>query len=385
MSQSTFLSSNEDKHLEKADLKSRNHYGTLMHPGSNECPSNDDVLHDNCSKRLSVTVTMMGLSHQPLHQLEQPYTRCTPSCGSTNQMNAFHPDKRALLYDEMASMTKLAVPVTFTHILEMFPGIVTVVLVGRAKINEESEESVSLQKLQIDAAALAVMLMNVVALSPGFAHGANQSTKMGTYALTGFVILSVLLLVSSSILWNASSILIALGQPEAVSELAGVFVRYLLPGIPFNFAYELIRKVSQSRNEAMPMLVSSIASNIVTISLGYYLVQCTAWGWLGAAIARSVGVVVLVPVILMGMIMGWGREEGSHLYTNIDCEVLELIPKNISERTDDTVDSVDDEDDKEFLHHLLDGFVIDEALSPRAVIEFLSLGFPGMLQLMFEW
>lgn len=217
------------------------------------------------------------------------------------------------------------------------------------------------------------------------AHGANQSTKMGTYALTGFAILSVLLFFCSIILWNASSILIALGQPEAVSQLAGVFVRYLLPGIPFNFAYELIRKVSQSRNEAMPMLISSIASNIVTISLGYYLVQCTECGWLGAAIARSLGVFVLVPVILMGMILGLGREEDSPLDTNMHGEALELIPKDISERTDDMVDSVNDEDDKEFLHHLMDGFVIEEALSPRAVIEFLSLGFPGMLQLMFEW
>ena len=217
------------------------------------------------------------------------------------------------------------------------------------------------------------------------AHGANQSTKMGTYALTGFAILSILLFFCSIILWNASSILIALGQPEAVSQLAGVFVRYLLPGIPFNFAYELIRKVSQSRNEAMPMLISSIASNIVTISLGYYLVQCTEWGWLGAAIARSAGVVVLVPTILLGMIMGWGSEYHSHSDIKIDCEDLELIPKNTSELSDDLDDNINDEDDKEFLHHLMDGFVIEEALSPRAVIEFLSLGFPGMLQLMFEW
>lgn len=67
-------------------------------------------------------------------------------------------------------MIKLAIPVTLTYILEMLPGIITIVLVGRAGLDSinATEEETSLQKLQIDAAALAVMFMNVVALSPGF-------------------------------------------------------------------------------------------------------------------------------------------------------------------------------------------------------------------------
>jgi hypothetical protein len=224
-------------------------------------------------------------------------------------------------------------------------------------------------------------------IAPSFslikAHGAKDSTKMGTYSLTGFAIISVVCLVSSAILWNAERILIMLGQPRTVSQYAGVFVRYILPGIPFNFAYELLRKVSQSRNEAMPMLISSIVCNIVTISLGYYLVHCTGWGWLGAAIGRSAGTVVQVPVILMAMIMGWGEEKWDHNVKSVD-ERAELVPKHLNIDTGSTLDG-DSENDREFLQHLLDGFVASEALSPAAIIEFLTLGFPGMLQLMFEW
>ena len=350
------------------------HYGTI-----------DESRHSKVKKRTSVTVPVMG--HQPCHQLEVSRRSSSVSFQS-HATTESELGRRELFYDEMVAMIKLAMPVTLTYILEMMPGIITIVLVGRVKENE-SEEEVSLQKLHIDAAALAVMFMNVVALSPGFgiltamdtlcsqAHGANQPSRMGTYSLTGLVIITIICIISSIILWNAALILVKVGQPTAVADHAGVFARYLIPGIPFGFAYELIRKVSQSRNEAMPMLISVIICNIVTISSGYYLVHCTEWGWLGAAIARAAGEVVLVPTILIAMVMGWGGEECKDGNEVIDVERLHLIQ---TKNADSDVGN-----DREFLHQLMDGFVVRDALRPSAVIEFLSLGFPGMLQLMFEW
>jgi hypothetical protein len=43
------------------------------------------------------------------------------------------------------------------------------------------------------------------------------------------------------------------------------------------------------------------------------------------------------------------------------------------------------EDDSDFLRGMWKGFVVSEALSGKAITEFLQLGIPGMLQLMFEW
>ena len=177
---------------------------------------------------------------------------------------------------------------------------------------------------------------------------------------------------------NATTVLIQCGQPLAVAELAGVFAKHLIPGIPFSFVYELIRKVSQSRNEATPMLISSVVCNSVTISLGYYLVYYTAWGWLGAAVARSAGQMVQVPVILMAMIMGWGEEDDKVIETNENEESSELIVKA-------NIKNIDNDDDIEFFKQLTGGFVISDALNSAAIFEFLSLGLPGMLQLIFEW
>ena len=92
-----------------------------------------------------------------------------------------------------------------------------------------------------------------------------------------------------SILYNTASILLFLGQPEIVANNAGIFVNIMLPGLPFLYAYESLRKLSQARNETMPMVLAAVMSVLVNIGMGYYLVKFSRWGWLGAALARTLG------------------------------------------------------------------------------------------------
>jgi hypothetical protein len=83
-----------------------------------------------------------------------------------------------LLRGEMAGMANLAAPVVLTYFLEMLPGIVTLILVGRTEMahyndgndadNDNSEDDDNERKLRLDAASLAVMFTNVVALSPAY-------------------------------------------------------------------------------------------------------------------------------------------------------------------------------------------------------------------------
>jgi Na+-driven multidrug efflux pump len=71
-------------------------------------------------------------------------------------------------------MANLSVPVIITSVLEMLPSIVTIVLVGRVEdghggpVGELGGEgtTTSMQQLHLDAAALAVMLINVVCFAP---------------------------------------------------------------------------------------------------------------------------------------------------------------------------------------------------------------------------
>ncbi|KAL3784693.1 hypothetical protein ACHAW5_002871 [Stephanodiscus triporus] len=256
----------------------------------------------------------------------------------------------AILKDELWAMTTLALPVIVTYVLELLPGIITLVLVGRMDNGENT-------KLYVDAAALAVMLYNIVGLTTGLgiltaldtlcasAHGANQPSKMGRFLLTGIVIMSILFCFVGVVLCNTTSILLLLRQPAAVAHHAGIFVLWMLPGLPFLYAYELLRKLSQARNETVPMIVSAVVCLLVNVGSGYYMVSYTRLGWIGAALARTLGTMTMVPTVFVGMY----------------CT------------------------DREFLAHVWSGFRVKEAITKKAITKFLSLGIPGALQLMFEW
>ncbi|KAL7551703.1 hypothetical protein ACHAWF_014892 [Thalassiosira exigua] len=304
---------------------------------------------------------------------------------------------RELLFDEMTGMNKLAAPVILTYCLEMLPGILTIILVGRVRYDaalvEDQEKNGtygSMQKLWLDAASMAIMVTNVVAMYPTIgksfvARGKSFTlppAKMGTYVLTALTVMSVILSVSSVIVWNTSDLLIALGQPVEVSQMTGDFIRYLLPGLPFVALYELIRKLFQSRNNATPMLRAALVCIVVNIGLGYYLVHWTDWGWMGPAVAKSAGNIASVAAALLGLV---GRDK------NHQCS--DTQPSKRSEYMTQTYLDVSDEsrngdgnvsDDSEFLQHLWEGFVFSEALTSSAIFDFLSLGVPGMLQVLFQ-
>jgi len=255
-----------------------------------------------------------------------------------------------LLKDELSAMVTLAVPVIATYLLEIIPGIITLILVGRMDNGDDT-------KLYVDAAALAVMYFNIVGMSTGLglltaldtlcasAHGANQPSKMGKYLLTGIAVTSVTFCIVAVAIWNTADTLLFFGLPPSVAHEAGLFARWMLPGLPFLYAYEMLRKLSQARNETLPMILSAVMGLFVNITVGYYLVYHSRWGWLGAALARALGSMILLPTVFISMYHS----------------------------------------DKEFLDHVWRGFEVKEAITKRAFSKFLALGVPGMLQLMFEW
>jgi len=253
---------------------------------------------------------------------------------------------QSLLLDELYEIISLSGPIIGTYLFEMFPEFVSIALVGHMDSPMSGK--------YMAAAALSMMFKNMVAIYPGFglssamdtlctqACGANEMQLMGTILQTGCIVLSAVSVITFVLCFFCTEVLIFLGQPKHVAELAGDFTTYLLPGIPFLFLYELLRKVLQAQNVATPMFYVSMVSNILNIGLGYYLVNFTFWGFLGAAVARTVASVTL-PCLLL-----------AYLFYEKKCI-------------------------KSFWH----GWHLKNAINGIPI--FLSLGIPGMLQIGLEW
>ena len=97
--------------------------------------------------------------------------------------------------------------------------------------------------------------------------------------------------------------------------------------------------------------------------------------------ARTVPNFVTVPTVLLCMAIGSGDPGERGNYTDL----LKNVDEWKTQRYLEVDDNDSETDDSEFLRHIWEGFVVSEALSYSAIMEFLRIGIPGMLQVMFEW
>mmetsp|Transcript_8154 Transcript_8154/g.12506 ORF Transcript_8154/g.12506 Transcript_8154/m.12506 type:complete len:513 (+) Transcript_8154:58-1596(+) len=211
--------------------------------------------------------------------------------------------------DELHCILRLAVPLCFTYFLELLPNMVCIILVGHFQ-SEQTRE-------YLDATVLSTMLFSMIAHTTAIglssamdtlcsqAYGAKKYLSMGIYLQSGIISLSIAYIFIVVITLCTEEILIALGQPAQVSNLAEEFTLWSLLGIPFLFLYELLRRILHAHNIAAPMLIIAVVANIINIGLGYLLVYHTNLGWIGASIARSVcnvslGIILIIYVIISG-------------------------------------------------------------------------------------
>ena len=130
------------------------------------------------------------------------------------------------------------------------------------------------------------------------AYGARQYKKMGIFFQTGLIVLFASIVPIVGVNWYCEDILKYLNQPPIVAEMAGRFIRLVLPSLPFLFTYELVKKILQAQNIVTPMVYIALIGDIVIVVLGYILCYHTSWGFQGAAIARTIGTAVY-PVLLI--------------------------------------------------------------------------------------
>lgn len=121
----------------------------------------------------------------------------------------------------------------------------------------------------------------------GQGYGAKLYRMLGIY-LQSSCIISIFFSILVSILWFFTEpILIFLHQQADISEMAALYIKYLIPGI---FAYGVLQNILrflQTQSVVMPLVVCSLAPLLLHCGIAYVLVYWTALGFKGAALAAS--------------------------------------------------------------------------------------------------
>ncbi|CAK9138247.1 unnamed protein product [Ilex paraguariensis] len=138
----------------------------------------------------------------------------------------------------------------------------------------------------------------------GQGYGAKQYGMLGIH-LQASCIISFFFSILISVSWFYSGpILMFLHQDPHISEMAALYLKYLIPGL---FAYgflENILRFLQAQSVVKPLIPCSVIPLIFHIGITYVLVHKTALGFKGAAMAVSVSLWISVFVVAIYVLYG---------------------------------------------------------------------------------
>lgn len=197
---------------------------------------------------------------------------------------------------EARELARLAGPIVVTQLAQMGVGTIDVLMLG------------ALSKDALAASALGLSLFYgmwllgmgpAVAVSPMVAHilgerrdpgqereGVRTSVRMALWAI---ILMTPALML---FLWFTENMLLALGEPVALSADAGHFVRALAFGLPFTLGFNVLRGYATALSRPNAPLIVMGLTVVFNATLGYALIfghfGAPALGLFGAGIASSI-------------------------------------------------------------------------------------------------
>ncbi|KAJ4823764.1 hypothetical protein Tsubulata_012080 [Turnera subulata] len=122
----------------------------------------------------------------------------------------------------------------------------------------------------------------------GQAYGAKQYHMLGIHLQRGIVVLLVISIPISILLANAARILKFSRQDPQISDEAGRYARFLIPGIFSIALQECHVRFLQTQKKVVPMMISSGITTSLHVLLCWVLVLKSGLGLEGAALASSI-------------------------------------------------------------------------------------------------
>ncbi|XP_078181318.1 protein DETOXIFICATION 19-like [Carex rostrata] len=156
----------------------------------------------------------------------------------------------------------------------------------------------------------------------GQGHGAKLYRMLGIY-LQSSLIISTAFCILVSLLWFFSEeILLLLQQQPEVAHMAGVYLKWLIPGL---FAYggiQCILRFLQTQTVVMPLVVCSLVALLAHVLITYLLVHVFGLGFVGTGIAGSISL-----WISFLMLVGYVKycKDFNHTWEGFSMEAFEHI------------------------------------------------------------
>lgn len=149
---------------------------------------------------------------------------------------------------------------------------------------------------------------------------------MGVYLQTSCILSLVFTVIVSFLWWYSDIVLTLLHQEPRIANSAGLYLKYLIPGL---FAYGILQNMLrflQTQSVVMPLVVCSIVPLFLHVGIAYALVNWSSLGFRGAPLAASISLWISVFMLTTYLLRakkfektwdGFTSESFSYIFTNL--------------------------------------------------------------------
>uniref|UniRef100_A0A1J3G3T9 Protein DETOXIFICATION n=2 Tax=Noccaea caerulescens TaxID=107243 RepID=A0A1J3G3T9_NOCCA len=200
-------------------------------------------------------------------------------------------------FREMRRLGYIAGPMIAVNTSSYFVQVISIMMVGHLGELFLSSTAIALSFCSVTGFSLVFGLATALETLCGQANGAKQFQKLGEHIYTGIFSLFIVC-IPMSVLWSyMGEILSLVGQDPLVSQEAGKFATWLIPGLFGYAALQPLVRFFQAQSLILPLIMSSISALICHVVLCWSLVFKFGFGSLGAAVALSVSYWLNVTVL----------------------------------------------------------------------------------------
>ncbi|KAA8526819.1 hypothetical protein F0562_008952 [Nyssa sinensis] len=233
---------------------------------------------------------------------------------------------KVLDMQEAKNQVLFTLPMILTNFSYYFIPVISVMFAGHLGDLQLAGSNLANSWSTVTGLTFMVGLSGALETLCGQGYGANLYSILGIY-LQASCIISVCFSAVISVIWfYTKPILIFLHQDPEIAEMAGLYMKYLIPAIfAYGFLHNLLRFL-QTQSVVMPLLVFSLIPLIMHLGITYVLVHLTPLAYKGAALATSIS--LWISVLMMGTYVLYSKKF-EHTWKGFSLESLNYILTNL--------------------------------------------------------
>ncbi|TKY49119.1 MATE efflux family protein ALF5 [Spatholobus suberectus] len=201
--------------------------------------------------------------------------------------------------EEAKRQLLFSLPMFLANLFYYLITLVSVMFAGH--LGELQLAGATLANSWFSVTGLAVMVGLTGALETlcGQGFGAKEYRMLGMY-LQASCIISLIVSIFISIIWfHTEPILILFQQSRDIARTAGLYMKFLVPGIfAYGFLHNMLRFL-QTQSVVGPLVVFSAIPLLAHILIAYALIHWTDLRFIGAPVAASISLWISIPMLAM--------------------------------------------------------------------------------------